>query len=58
MPTEGALDVYETQSDAGDSAYGDLASETASLSSSILAGQYENGRRYHAYQSGSRLRPG
>ncbi|KAF2788431.1 S-adenosyl-L-methionine-dependent methyltransferase, partial [Melanomma pulvis-pyrius CBS 109.77] len=44
-------------SDAGDSAYGDLYSETASVTSSILAGHYENGRRYHAYQSGKYMFP-
>jgi hypothetical protein len=43
------LDVWSS-SDA-DSSYGDLASETASLTSSIMAGHYENGRRYHAYQA-------
>lgn len=43
------LDVW-SNSDA-DSSYGDLASETASLTSSIMAGHYENGRRYHAYQA-------
>jgi 2-polyprenyl-3-methyl-5-hydroxy-6-metoxy-1,4-benzoquinol methylase len=43
------LDVW-SNSDA-DSSYGDLASETASLTSSILTGHYENGRRYHAYQA-------
>jgi hypothetical protein len=37
-------------SDDADSAYGDIASETASLTSSIMRGRYENGRRYHAYQ--------
>lgn len=43
------LDVW-SNSDA-DSSYADLASETASLTSSIMAGHYENGRRYHAYQA-------
>ncbi|KAJ8117647.1 hypothetical protein OPT61_g1183 [Boeremia exigua] len=43
------LDVW-SNSDA-DSSYGDLASETASLTSSIMAGHFENGRRYHAYQT-------
>jgi SAM-dependent methyltransferase len=57
VPHHEALDVYEARSDDGDSAYGDLASETASLSSSILAGHYENGRRYHAYQSGKYMFP-
>mgnify|MGYP004502387967 CR=1 FL=1 len=45
------LDVW-SNSDA-DSSYGDLASETASLTSSIMAGHFENGRRYHAYQKAS-----
>jgi hypothetical protein len=45
------LDVW-SNSDA-DSSYGDLASETASLTSSILNGHFENGRRYHAYQKAS-----
>jgi ribosomal protein RSM22 (predicted rRNA methylase) len=50
------LDVW-SNSDV-DSSYGDLASETASLTSSIMAGHYENGRRYHAYQaSGQYIRP-
>ncbi|KAF2205385.1 S-adenosyl-L-methionine-dependent methyltransferase [Delitschia confertaspora ATCC 74209] len=59
IPQSQTLDVYETASNSGDSdsAYGDLASETASLSSSILAGHYENGRRYHAYQSGKYMFP-
>ncbi|KAF1359127.1 S-adenosyl-L-methionine-dependent methyltransferase [Lizonia empirigonia] len=43
------VDVW-SNSDA-DSTYADLASETASLTSSIMAGHYENGRRYHAYQA-------
>lgn len=43
------LDVWSA-SDV-DSSYGDLASETASLTSSIMAGHFENGRRYHAYQA-------
>lgn len=45
------LDVW-SNSDV-DSSYGDLASETASLTSSIMAGHFENGRRYHAYQKAS-----
>jgi hypothetical protein len=43
------LDVWSS-SDV-DSSYGDLASETASLTSSIMAGHFEKGRRYHAYQA-------
>ncbi len=45
------LDVW-SNSDA-DSSYGDVASATASLTSSIMAGHFENGRRYHAYQKAS-----
>lgn len=38
----------------GDSALGDESgSETRSLTQSILDYEYENGRRYHAYQAGS-----
>jgi hypothetical protein len=44
-------------SDDADSAYGDVLSETASLTSSIMAGRYENGRRYHAYQDGQYMFP-
>lgn len=32
-------------------------SQTASVTSSILAGHWENGRRYHAYQSGQYMFP-
>lgn len=40
-------------SDDGDSALGDdSASETRSLTQSIMDYEYENGRRYHAYQAG------
>lgn len=44
-------------SDDADSTYGDIASETASLTSSIMKGKYENGRRYHAYREGLYLFP-
>jgi hypothetical protein len=43
-------ETVDPVSDDADSAYGDIASETASLTSSIMRGRYENGRRYHAYQ--------
>ncbi|KAF1965155.1 methyltransferase [Bimuria novae-zelandiae CBS 107.79] len=53
------LDVatWDSQSDGGDSAYEELQSQTASVTSSIMAGHWENGRRYHAYQSGQYLFP-
>ncbi len=44
--------AVDPQSDYADSTYGDVASETASLTSSIMAGRMENGRRYHAYSDG------
>ncbi|KAF2194155.1 hypothetical protein K469DRAFT_727539 [Zopfia rhizophila CBS 207.26] len=50
----GDLDVADTQSEGGDSAYAVVIyreSETASVTSSILAGHYENGRRHHALLS-------
>ena len=50
-------DNVDPVSDDADSAYGDMESETASLTSSIMAGRYENGRRYHAYQEGKYLFP-
>lgn len=50
-------DTVDPISDDADSAYGDVASETASLTSSIMAGRYENGRRYHAYQAGQYMFP-
>lgn len=56
VPQEELLESYGTQSEGGDSAYSDLASETASVTSSILAGQYETGRRYHAVCLDSSLR--
>ncbi|KAF2494639.1 S-adenosyl-L-methionine-dependent methyltransferase [Lophium mytilinum] len=44
------LEAYTSQSESDvDSAYNDIVSETASVTSSILAGKFENGRRYHAY---------
>ncbi|KAF2025084.1 S-adenosyl-L-methionine-dependent methyltransferase [Setomelanomma holmii] len=50
-------DTVDPASDDADSAYGDVASETASLTSSIMRGRYENGRRYHAYQDGIYMFP-
>ncbi|CAO2647495.1 Nn.00g084170.m01.CDS01 [Neocucurbitaria sp. VM-36] len=50
-------DTVDPISDDADSAYGDVASETASLTSSIMAGRFENGRRYHAYQDGKYMFP-
>jgi hypothetical protein len=44
-------------SDDADSAYGDIASETASLTSSIMKGRFENGRRYHSYRDGIYMFP-
>ncbi|KAI9806983.1 MAG: hypothetical protein M1833_002641 [Piccolia ochrophora] len=41
-----------------DSAYGDdLSTFTASLTSTVFDYQYENGRRYHAYQEGKYIMP-
>ena len=41
-----------------DSALGDdAASSTASVASSVLNYQYENGRRYHAFRSGTYVLP-
>ncbi|PVH97141.1 S-adenosyl-L-methionine-dependent methyltransferase [Periconia macrospinosa] len=40
-----------------DSTFGDAASDTTSLNSSVLNYHYENGRRYHAYQQGRYLLP-
>lgn len=40
-----------------DSAYGDTAESTKSLSSSVLAYTYENGRRYHAFREGEYVLP-
>lgn len=51
IPHHGASDLDVWSNSDADSSYGDLASETASLTSSIMAGHYENGRRYHAYQA-------
>lgn len=50
---QGASDLDVWSNSDADSSYGDLASETASLTSSIMAGHFENGRRYHAYQKAS-----
>ncbi|KAF2804725.1 S-adenosyl-L-methionine-dependent methyltransferase [Mytilinidion resinicola] len=41
-------DLLEASESDVDSAYNDIVSETASVTSSILAGKFENGRRYHA----------
>lgn len=51
VAADGANDLDVWSNSDADSSYGDLASETASLTSSIMAGHYENGRRYHAYQA-------
>lgn len=48
-----ADDHLETDSGLGD----DAASSTASLASSVLNYQYENGRRYHAFRSGQYFLP-
>ncbi|KAH3913942.1 hypothetical protein HBH56_096300 [Parastagonospora nodorum] len=50
-------ETVDPVSDDADSAYGDVVSETASLTSSIMKGRYENGRRYHAYQDGIYMFP-
>ncbi|KAI9829801.1 MAG: hypothetical protein M1826_005378 [Phylliscum demangeonii] len=42
----------------GDSAYGDeISTYSASLTSSVVNYQYENGRRYHAFREGSYVFP-
>lgn len=46
-----------TQTPGETSDYESAASSTGSLSSSIFAYQYENGRRYHAYRAGQYLLP-
>lgn len=57
-PTSAALEVDladNSSSQAGsdtDSAYGDVASSTTSVASSIYKYRLENGRRYHAYKDG------
>ncbi|KAL3424472.1 methyltransferase domain-containing protein [Phlyctema vagabunda] len=51
------IDDHDSTSDV-DSAYGDeLASFTTSLNTSIQNHVYENGRRYHAYESGRYFGP-
>jgi hypothetical protein len=51
-------ELVDPVSDDADSAYGeDLASETASLTSSIMRGKWENNRRYHSYQDGIYMFP-
>lgn len=50
-------DTVDPVSDDADSAFGDVESETASLTSSIMKGRIENGRRYHAYQDGIYMFP-
>ncbi|KAK2803770.1 hypothetical protein FQN51_003000 [Onygenales sp. PD_10] len=58
LPTQAGIDVDEDDGPSDlDSAFGDTSSTTASLTSSILKYQYENGRRYHAYRAGSYLMP-
>ncbi|KAF2116984.1 S-adenosyl-L-methionine-dependent methyltransferase [Lophiotrema nucula] len=57
VPQGQNLDVWDSQSESGDSAYGDLESETASVTSSIMRGHFENGRRYHAFRSGQYMFP-
>ncbi|KAL5114328.1 hypothetical protein ACEQ8H_007803 [Pleosporales sp. CAS-2024a] len=55
--TEPGGDHVDPVSDDADSAYSDIASETASLTSSIIQGRIENGRRYHAYRDGIYMFP-
>ncbi|CZR67798.1 related to methyltransferase [Phialocephala subalpina] len=55
-PAGEQIEVDHGDSD-NDSALGDDTPSTTSLSSSINNHTYENGRRYHAYQSGSYLAP-
>jgi hypothetical protein len=53
-----AMATQEGSDADADSAYGDsIASETASLTSSLLNYQYENGRRYHSYKAGKYFAP-
>ncbi|KAI7112772.1 hypothetical protein KC352_g35270, partial [Hortaea werneckii] len=45
--------LADVDMDDGDSALGDdTASETRSITDSVLGYEYENGRRYHAYRAG------
>ena len=44
-------------SDDGDSAFGDGSNASTSIASSVLNYEYENGRRYHGYRSGSYVLP-
>ncbi|KAH8722783.1 S-adenosyl-L-methionine-dependent methyltransferase [Phaeosphaeriaceae sp. PMI808] len=57
QPISPGSESLDPVSEDADSAYADIASETASLTSSIMKGKYENGRRYHAYQAGKYLFP-
>jgi SAM-dependent methyltransferase len=45
------------QSDDGDSAFGGSSNASTSIASSVLNYEYENGRRYHGYRSGSYVLP-
>ncbi|KAI9799047.1 MAG: hypothetical protein M1833_004241 [Piccolia ochrophora] len=47
----------EGESDVDSSLGDDTSSYTASLTSTVLDYQYENGRRYHAYKSGAYILP-
>jgi len=51
------VEVDADREDDLDSTYGDASSFTDSLTSSIRNHTYENGRRYHAFRSGSYLAP-
>jgi len=44
-------------SDDGDSAFGGGSNASTSIASSVLNYEYENGRRYHGYRSGSYVLP-
>lgn len=52
-PEDRTTQLSDTDSSLGD----DAVSSTASVTSSVLSYQYENGRRYHAFRSGTYVLP-
>jgi len=52
-----AEDQQDSNSDTDSTLGSETASSTTSVSSSILNYQYENGRRYHAFRSGTYVLP-
>lgn len=51
------VDTNEEETDDGDSAFGGGSNASTSIASSVLNYEYENGRRYHGYRSGSYVLP-